>query len=83
MSRAYFAERLKLLRVNAGLSQKELADRTLISWQAISRWEAGEAIPRLDNVIRLADYFRVSLDFLAGRSTSPQNAPQSTQSQKR
>lgn len=64
-----FAKRLKELREEKGLSQSELA-RELgkeISNSALSLWELGKRIPRLDVVVILADYFRVSIDYLAGR----------------
>ena len=64
-----FSKRLKDLRQQKGLSQKEL-EKALdgkITATAIGYWELNKRIPNLDAVIILADYFCVSLDYIAGR----------------
>lgn len=64
-----FSKRLKELRLQKGLSQKEL-EKALdgkITATAIGYWELNKRIPNLDAVIILADYFCVSLDYIAGR----------------
>ena len=51
------------LRENAGLSVKELQEKMeLASPQAIYKWQSGETIPSLDNLIILADVLGVSMD---------------------
>ena len=63
-----FAQRLKELREDRNLSQGELA-RALenkITRPAIGRWEQRKRIPNLENVIMLAKFFGVSLDYIAG-----------------
>lgn len=75
-------ERIKNLRESAGLSRDDLGRATHISWQTIRTWEQGSALPSLNCAIIMADYFGVSLDWLAGRSDSPQNAPQGAARQK-
>ena len=51
------------LRKEAGLSVKELQERLeLASPQAIYRWQRGETIPAIDNLIILADIFGVTVD---------------------
>lgn len=64
-----FAERLKELREEKGLSQAQLAAavNNLITQSAIGHWELGKRTPNLDAVIILADFFGVSIDYLAGR----------------
>ena len=62
-----FSERLKELRKEAGLSQNQLAKECGLTNGAIAFWELGKRVPNLDAVIVLADYFKVSLDYLAGR----------------
>ena len=62
-----FADRLKLLRKECGLSQNQLSRELHISQSVISHWEAGEKIPRLDSLNTLADFFKCSIDYLAGR----------------
>ena len=61
-----FAERLKLLRTEKGLSQSQLAKETGLSQAAINYWEACERQPSAQAVITLAKYFNVSTDYLLG-----------------
>ena len=58
--------RLKELRMNSGLSQEKLAEQLLVSRQAVSKWENGEAMPDLENLIALARLYNTSLDSLVG-----------------
>lgn len=62
-----FDQRIKDLRYEKGLSQKELADRLHITRAAVNAWEMGTAMPSLERIIDIADFFRVSTDFLLGR----------------
>ena len=55
---------IRTFREQKGLTQRALADNVLVSFQAISAWERGLSIPDLENAIRLADYFGVSVDAL-------------------
>jgi len=57
---------LWMLRKNAGLSQEALGERFHLSQQTIYKYENGKAEPDIDTLIRLADYFNVSVDFLIG-----------------
>lgn len=63
-----FTERLKELRIEKGLSQKELEKELegKITSTAIGYWELNKRVPNLDAVIILAQYFCVSLDYIAG-----------------
>ena len=61
-----FAERLKMLRQELNLTQNQLAEETKISRSVISEWESGLKIPRLDSLIKLAEFFKCSIDYLAG-----------------
>lgn len=61
-----FKDVLINLRIKKGWKQYELADKLGISRQAISKWEVGLCKPDLDNFIKLASLFEVSLDYLAG-----------------
>lgn len=61
-----FAERLKELRIEAGLNQQELAKELGISDAAICRWESCKRIPNIENLVLIAKYFNVSADFLVG-----------------
>ena len=61
-----FAERLKELRIEMGLSQGELARKTGFSQVAISLWESGERVPSIDVIIVFVKTFGVSADYLIG-----------------
>lgn len=63
-----FSERLKELRLEKGLSHAGLSKELnkQISASAISLWEVEKRVPNLDAVIILAEYFGVSLDYIAG-----------------
>ena len=62
-----FKDNLKALRTTAGIGQKQLADALNTSHKTISHWETGYSEPSVEQLIRLADYFDISLDELAGR----------------
>lgn len=57
-------EKLAKLRKSQGMSQEMLAERLLVSRQAISRWESGETMPDGENLLRLSRLFQVSADYL-------------------
>ena len=63
-----FAEKLKELRLEKGLSQAELSKKLNgeITQSANGLWELNKRVPNLDAVILLASYFNVSLDYIAG-----------------
>ena len=74
-----FQERLFNLRRQAGLSQEELANLLGVTRQAVQKWEAGTSRPDMDNLVSLAEYFNVSLDYLVtGKETSPPPQPVQT-----
>ncbi len=64
--REKFPERIKDLRDEKGISQERLADELGVSHGTISLWETGKREPKLSNLILLAEYFGVSIDYLAG-----------------
>ncbi|MDO4270035.1 MAG: helix-turn-helix transcriptional regulator [Eubacteriales bacterium] len=57
-------EKIAALRRAAGLSQEALADRLDLSRQAVSKWEADQAVPGMDNLLELSRIFGVSVDTL-------------------
>ncbi len=61
-----FGERLKTLRTQAGLTQAELAKRLQVTKSTISYYELLERNPSPEMLIRLADIFHVSTDYLLG-----------------
>ena len=62
-----FAERLYELRIDNNLSRAELALKLSVSVRLISYWENGKRECDFDMLIRIADLFSVSVDFLLGR----------------
>lgn len=63
-----FGSRLQFLRKQHGLTQDNLAERLMISPQAVSKWENGLTSPDMETLVRLADMFNISLDELLGRA---------------
>ena len=61
-----FAERLKELRKEKGVSLKLLASEIGVSDIAISRWENEQRVPNIESLVALAKYFGVSCDYLVG-----------------
>ena len=61
-----FADRLKELRVEKQVGQVELANAINVSKGTIRLWENGLREPKLSNLISLATFFNVTIDFLAG-----------------
>ena len=59
---------LKELRKAKGISQLKLALDLNMNQNTISRYETGEREPGINELIRIADYFNVSVDYLIGRS---------------
>ena len=50
------------LRIKSGLSQEELAQRLMVTRQAVSRWENGETVPNTDTLKLLSEVFGVSIN---------------------
>ena len=63
--------RLKELRKAKGISQLRLAIELNTNQNTISRYETGEREPGINELIKIADYFDVSIDYLVGRTDNP------------
>lgn len=59
---------LKQLREEAGITQKQLADCIGVSQQSINKYENHDVEPDIATLIRMADFFNTSVDFLIGHS---------------
>ncbi|MBQ3010456.1 MAG: helix-turn-helix transcriptional regulator [Oscillospiraceae bacterium] len=59
-----FAENLKQVRKEKGLSQEELAELMDVSRQAVSKWEQGQGYPEVEKLLLLSRELNVSLDYL-------------------
>ncbi|MFY9176980.1 MAG: helix-turn-helix transcriptional regulator [Caldicoprobacterales bacterium] len=62
------SERIKKCREEAGYTQQALADILGITQQAGGKWEVGKAEPDSKELVKLAEIFDVSLDYLLGRT---------------
>ena len=59
--------RIRELRKQANLSQEMMAEKIGVSRQAITKWETGLGVPDIENLVAIADLFKLSLDELMGR----------------
>jgi len=64
-------ERLRELREHRGLSQTDVANDLHISRQSYNFYENGQREPNQEMLLKLADYYNVTTDYLLGRSNSP------------
>lgn len=55
---------LRINRENNKLTQEQLADKIYVSRQTVSKWERGESLPDLENIIILSDLYDISIDQL-------------------
>lgn len=65
---ATFSERVKLLREEHNLTQKALGEIIGVKRFSVYSYEKGRACPEMKSLVALADYFGVSMDYLAGRT---------------
>ena len=65
-----FAEKLKTLRKQKNISQEQLAEIIHVSRQAITKWESGNGIPDIENLIAISSLFNESLDSLLSEEKS-------------
>lgn len=59
-----FGDKLKQYRLNEGLSQEQLAEKIGVSRQAITKWETKRGLPDVENMVILAEVFKLTLDEL-------------------
>lgn len=75
---------LATLRLERAMSQEELAEHLGVSRQAVSNWERSESLPDTTNLLRLSDFYGVTVDELIGRTGATRGAqaavPDSTRS---
>ena len=63
--------RMKELRKSKGISQLKMAMDLNTNQNTISRYETGEREPSINELIKIADYFNVSIDYLLERTNNP------------
>ncbi len=64
--------KLRQIRKDKKISQLKLALDLNTSQNTISRYETGEREPGINELIKIADYFNVSIDYLLGRTDNPE-----------
>ena len=65
-------ERLRGLRESVKLSQVKMAELLGVKQSSINRYEQGLSAPSLETLVKYADYFDVSMDYLFARTDKPQ-----------
>lgn len=72
-----FPKRLKELRLAHGETQRDLANAIEVGRTTISEYESGKIVPKQEGLLRIANHFNVSVDYLTGvsneRATRKQN----------
>lgn len=62
---------LKKIREDKKITQTKLSTEIEVSQELISHYEIGQSKPNIENLIKLADYFNCSTDYLLNRTTNP------------
>lgn len=62
-----FGKKISELRKAAGLSQEQFGEMFGVSRQSVSKWESDQTLPELATIIKIADFFNISVDELLGR----------------
>ncbi len=60
---------LRAYRKETGMTQEQTAEALGVSRQAVANWERGETLPDIENVIKLADIYGVTVDYLVRNIT--------------
>ena len=63
--------RLKEIRKRKGISQLKLAMDLHMNQNTVSRYDTGEREPGINELIKIADYFNISIDYLVERTDNP------------
>lgn len=69
-----FAEKLKTIRKQAGMSQEQLAEKLGVSRQAVTKWETDAGIPDLENMMAVSALFDISIDELLSNGKEAKKA---------
>ncbi len=70
-----FADNLKELRTERGISQRELAERMFVTRSTVARWESGSRLPDASMIYRLAECLDVNVDRLLSAAAESDEAP--------
>ena len=77
MGNSVFKIRIKKLRTDNKLSMEALAEKLDTKKSTISMWENSDVIPREDMLIKLSNFFNVSIDYLLGNEDKEGKTPDS------
>ena len=66
---------IKFIRVTRDITQLKVQMDTGISQSTISKYETGEALPTIENLLLLSDYYNVSLDYLMDKTRIKKRYP--------
>lgn len=66
-----YGKRIKKLRMQNEMNQKQLAEQLNISLSTLSSYELEKHAPPIETLISIADYFNVSTDYILGRTDNP------------
>ena len=66
-------QRIRDLREDHDLRQKDVADKLYMQLEVYRRYETGQREPPLAIAIQIAELYNVSLDYIAGRTNNPTN----------
>ena len=64
LDRGEIGKRIAFFRKEKGITQRELADFLHISYQAVSKWEAGKSLPTVDMLYEISNLLNVTVDAL-------------------
>ncbi|GMA98828.1 helix-turn-helix transcriptional regulator [Pelosinus sp. IPA-1] len=70
-----FGQNLQKLRTNNNMTQEDLGKLLSVSQSTIAYYESGKKQPSLETIVVIADYFRVSADYLLDRVNSLDTSP--------
>lgn len=73
------ADKIMELRKKQGWSQEELAEMIDVTRQSVSKWESGQSTPDLDKILKLAEIFGVTTDYLLKDTDETLSEPQKTE----
>ena len=68
-----FGERLRQIRKENNLTQKQFATRVGITERGVQRYEAGERKPTFDVIVSILDNVNVDANYLLGRTDTPRS----------
>ncbi len=63
-----FGERLRILREESNFTEEQLAEKLGIVKQTISKYEKNQREPKYETLLKIAEIFNVSIDYLFGRT---------------